>query len=263
MQSIVLVGLRLLAVVAVLGLGAWPDAHRRETAVTSDVLQVTAVECPAVASSTATPAPEVRPTATPTLWPRPQTGKVESFALISGETTLSYTATQVLLSQDNRVEVVTGKTGEVSGQFSLNYDDPRASSFGLITASLNLLQSGNQERDAALRDSWLELARFPLAHFWAREVLDFPPDFRAAEPTSFRIAGDLTIRGVTRPAVWDTTAALYLDRLKGSATTVLRLSDFGIPLLAVPGLIQVSDEVTVTLQYVFKMVEPPPLPSGA
>jgi len=212
----------------------------------------------------ATLAPTAMPSATPTptLPPRPLTGRTETFSIVPEESILTYTVTQVLLNEGGRTEQVVGRTRQLAGQFTLNYDDPRASGFGMITANLNTLTSNNPERDAALRANWLEFARFPLAYFLVREVRNFPSDFQPAKPLDFQLIGDLTLKDVTRPATWDTTAALYLDRLKGTATTRINLADFGIPLPVVPGLIEVTDGVTVTLEYTFKMVQPPPLPGG-
>ncbi|PWH19498.1 MAG: hypothetical protein DDG58_04845 [Ardenticatenia bacterium] len=207
-------------------------------------------------------AAQATPTRTPTLPPRPLTGRTETFAIVPEESMLTYTITQVLLDEGGRTEQVVGRTRQLAGQFALNYDDPRNSGFGMITANLNTLTSDNPERDEALRSNWLEFARFPLAYFLVREVRNFPPDFQPAKPLDFQLVGDLTLKGVTRPTTWDTTAALYLDRLKGTATTRINLADFGIPLPLVPGLIEVTDGVTVTLEYTFKMIQPPPLPGG-
>ena len=214
--------------------------------------------------ATATLAPTAMPSATPTptLPPRPLTGRTETFSLVPEESILTYTVTQVLLNEGGRTEQVVGRTRQLAGQLALNYDDPRASGFGLITVNLNTLTSDNPERDAALRADWLEFARFPLAYFRVREVRNFPPDFQPARPLDFQLVGDLTLKGVTRPVTWDTTAALYLDRLQGTATTRINLADFGIPLPVVPGLIAVTDGVTVTVEYTFQMVQPPPLPGG-
>ncbi|MGQ9786710.1 MAG: YceI family protein [Anaerolineae bacterium] len=156
---------------------------------------------------------------------------------------LTYTATQVLLGEGERTKHVVGGTRQVAGQFALNYDDPRDSDFGLIPVNLSPLDSGDCEQDEALRSNWLEFERFPLAYFLVKEVRGFPPDFRAARPLNFQLVGDLTLRGHPDAALWDTTATLYLDRIKGIATTHINLADYGIPLLAVPGLIEMRGGV--------------------
>ncbi|MGQ9767304.1 MAG: YceI family protein [Anaerolineae bacterium] len=271
MQSVMRLVLKWLTIAAAASLSASPVACRPGSAGMPATPQQAApvlstpVEWAAAAPATETPSPIPSPTVmvTPTSLPRPKTGKMETFSIVPDETTLTYTVTQVLLGEAGRQEVVRGKTRQVSGQFTLNYDDPANSSFGMITANLNTLQSGDKERDAALRENWLEFARFPLAYFMITDVVEFPDDFRPAEPVNFQLLGDLTLKGVSRPAVWDTTAALYLDRLKGTATTFLRLSDYDLPVPGVPGVIEVTDGITVTLEFVARMVEPPPLPGGA
>lgn len=213
-------------------------------------------------TATISVAPQASPTLTPTLPPRPLTGRTETFSIVPEESMLTYTVTQVLLDEGGRTEPVVGQTRHLAGHLALNYDDPRDSGFGLITVNLNTLSSGNRERDAALRSEWLEFARFPLAYFRVQEVRNFPPDFQPAQPLDFQLVGDLTLKGVTRPATWDTTAALYVDRIRGTATTRLSLADFGIPLPVMPGRIEVQDGVTVTLEYTFQRAQPQPLPGG-
>ena len=241
MHSILLIVSRLLSVLALCALAVSPAACGTR---------------PAGAPT----APEQVP---PSPVPCPRTEGAETFALIPEETTLTYKATQVFLGEGYPSEIVVGRTHQVAGQFTLNYDVPTASSFGQITANLNTLSSGNQERDEALRSEWLEFAGFPLATFLVKEVRGLPDDFRPYEPVDFLLLGDLTLKGVTQPATWDATATLYPDRLKGTAATFVNLSDFGVPPPGVPGLVQVMDEVKVTLEFTFKMVEPPPLPDGS
>ena len=214
---------------------------------------------PQIASAqTAQPAP----TATATPEPRPVTGVRQTFLMVPGDSSLSYVVNQTLLGQDSRVITVTGKTNQVDGYLTLDYDNPAASQFGEFLANLRLLYSGDLERDEALRGDWLETARFPWARFVVKEVREFPDRARPGEPVQFQLAGDLTLKQVTRLILWDVTAKLNVDRLTGQATTVLMLSDFDVALPEVPGVLKVSDGVTVTLDFAFETAKPKPLPVG-
>lgn len=261
-----MLGLFSLVAICIGGVTSAACSDRPDVSSTSQTAGAASPVSTVVPTPTVTEAPSVMPqaspTLTPTLPPRSLTSRTETFSIVPEESMLTYTVTQVLLSEGGRTEQIVGRTHQLAGQFALNYDDPRNSGFGSITANLNTLTSGHRERDEALRSNWLEFARFPLAYFLVKEVRNFPSDFQPAKPLDFQLVGDLTLKGVTRPATWDTTAALYLDRLKGTATTHIHLADFGIPLPVVPGVIEVRDGITVTLEYTFKMVQPPPLPGG-
>ncbi len=205
--------------------------------------------------------PTTTPTAIPTTISQSVAGRTAAFALIPGETVASYSIDQVLLNENGRVVTVTGKTAQVEGVFTLNYDQPLAGQFGLFTANLKLLKSDQPERDDAVRTQWLESDLYPRAAFQPREVRNFPPDARAGEPVRFQLAGDMTIRNVTRQVTWDVTATLKVDRLTGIATTSLRLADFEMPLPTVDGQLAAAEEVTVTLDFAFKRTTEVPLPS--
>jgi len=202
------------------------------------------------------------PVATATLEPRPATGIRQTFLMVPGGSSLSYVVNQTLLNQDSQVITVTGKTSQLDGYLTLDYDDPAASQFGEFLANLRLLHSDNQERDEALRTDWLETARFPFARFVVTRVDHFPALARPGEPVQFQLVGDLTLKQVTRPVIWDVTATLSVDRLTGQATTVLRLSDFDVALPEVPGVLKVTDGVTLTLDFAFETAKPKPLPAG-
>ncbi|MCS7259548.1 MAG: YceI family protein [Anaerolineae bacterium] len=245
-----LLGLLSLVAVGIGGIAAVPHSSCPDVTVTP------------TATATASAASQATPTPTPTLPLRPLPDRTEIFSIVPEESLLTYTVTQVLLNAGGRAEPVVGRTRQLAGQLTLNYADPRRSVFGLFTVNLHTLTSGDRARDAALRSDWLEFARFPLAYFRVQEVRNFPPDFQPARPLEFQLVGALTLKGITRPATWDTTAALYGDRIKGTATTRLYLADFGIPLPVVPGQIEVTDGITVTLEYTFQRMQPPPLPGG-
>jgi polyisoprenoid-binding protein YceI len=59
----------------------------------------------------------------------------------------------------------------------------------------------------------------------------------------------MTIRDVTRPVTFDTTARLEGNTLTGVATTHLFMRDFGFEPPSILGILQVTDGVTVTVNF--------------
>jgi polyisoprenoid-binding protein YceI len=68
-------------------------------------------------------------------------------------------------------------------------------------------------------------------------------------PVSFRLTGDLTIHGVTNLAAWVVNANVAGDTLTGTATTTIRLPDYGMTPPQVPIVLAVDDSVRLELAF--------------
>jgi polyisoprenoid-binding protein YceI len=113
------------------------------------------------------------------------------------------------------------------------------------TASID---TENQRRDDDLRSSrFLAIDSFPEMTFVSRRV-------ERIGPSRFRIAGDLTLHGVTRPVTLEGELGGVLVTGRGryaafSASTVINRADFGMtfsPILE--GLRTVGDEVRISIE---------------
>jgi polyisoprenoid-binding protein YceI len=122
---------------------------------------------------------------------------------------------------------LTGRFDTFSGTF--RYDDKNPSTSGIsVTIDTTSVNSNHAERDKHLRGAdFLDVARFPQATFVSRSVT---PDGNGKAV----IAGDFTLRGITRPVV---ITAAYIGggadpwggfRQGFTGKTELALSEFGI-----------------------------------
>ena len=221
----------------------------------------------AAATATHTPAPTVRLTATSPSDPiaaeaarnPAASGPKATFVLVPEESSVTYSIGEILLQEDNRLATVVGKTNRIQGQFKLNYSDPSASQFGSFVVNIGSLNSGQPERDQALREEWLEGARYPLGSFLVKEVRNLPAEAKPGQPIEFQLVGGLTIKETTREVTWDVIARLDGERLRGTATTFVALGDFNISPSGLPGVFEVVDGVTVTVDFTFRKPEPTPV----
>jgi polyisoprenoid-binding protein YceI len=104
------------------------------------------------------------------------------------------------------------------------------------------------------KEQWLDTAKFPQMTFRSRKV-------EVTAPSTLKISGDLTLRGVTRPMVLDATynggyEGQPLDphaRIGFSAHGTLKRSDFGMTVgIPAPGTTMgVGDEVEVIIEAEF------------
>jgi polyisoprenoid-binding protein YceI len=120
-----------------------------------------------------------------------------------------------------------------------------AVSVSIDTASVD---TGNETRDNDLRsERFLDTANHPLMTFRSTSVT---PD-----GDKYKVTGDLTIRGVTKPVTLDVEVGGFGQDTYGgtragfSATTEINRNDFGVSFNApIPGGVMVSEKVRVEIE---------------
>lgn len=123
-----------------------------------------------------------------------------------------------------------------------------------FSIDLAALASDSDRRDNYVRRNTLQTEAHPAAVFvpTAFSGLAFP---LPAGDATFRITGDLTIRGVTRPVTWDVTARAAGSGIAGTARTNFTFDDFGLDKPRVASVLSVADEIR--LEYDFSLVREP------
>jgi polyisoprenoid-binding protein YceI len=128
----------------------------------------------------------------------------------------------------------------LSGALNFNKDDPAQSSvtFTVDTTSLDTPYAGDRDFDQELQNSeWLDTAAHPTATFTSTSV-------EQTGPNAARVSGDLTLHGVTRPAMFDVTyngswaqhpAGPPIAGIGFSARGTIKRSEFGINTLIPQG----------------------------
>jgi len=124
----------------------------------------------------------------------------------------------------------------LSGALNFDAENPARSSVAITvdTTSLDTPYTGQTDFDAQLQNSeWLDSATHPTATFRSTSVQQTGPR------TAF-VAGDLTIRGITRPARFDVTyngswrqhpAGPPISGIGFSARGTIRRSEYGLTVL--------------------------------
>jgi polyisoprenoid-binding protein YceI len=143
-----------------------------------------------------------------------------------------------------------GTSPEVTGRLELNLDD-LSSPLGVNEFQVDLTQL---ESDQNLRDQWLQnrgpqFSQFPTATFVATGVQNAPESYTEGELAEFQLNGDLTVREITQPATFDVEATLDGDRLTGTATANLRMTDFDIEPPDFANTLVVQDEFQIRIDF--------------
>lgn len=144
-----------------------------------------------------------------------------------------------------------GVTSEVTGSIWID-DAGEVLPESKIVVGLSALQSDESRRDRFIKENTLQTDQYPNAVFVPTELrgLEFPfPDSGEAE---FEILGELTIRDVTRPVVWQATVVVEDDTAHLTATTSITFDAFDLTQPRVFLVLSIEDtielEVDLTLQ---------------
>lgn len=240
--------LLVMILLALAAAGCAPAAAPEPTQIQPPALATTAAPtAEPAAEATPTSAPPVEPTATAEAQAAPA-GNV--YNIVSGESTAQYEVGETFINQDNRFAVAVGTTPAVAGQITFDPAAPQQAALGPITVDISKFQSDSSRRDGALRDRFIESAKYPLATFVTKEINGLPASYTPGQEVSFTISGDLTIRETTRPVTFQVKAKLDGGTLTGVATTTILMSDFGFGPISIAGILGTEDEVKFTLNLV-------------
>ena len=187
-----------------------------------------------------------------------QPGGMRTFTIVPEQSSASYLVDEEFLQDAlgklgidaGEVDVV-GTTENVSGQIQINLDD-LAAPLGdtTITADLSTLKTDQDRRDQWIQENGPRFSSDPLASFTATGVEGLPDAFTAGEEVQFQLLGDLTVRGVSAPLVFDVTAVVEGDTLTGTAATRLLMSDLGIDPPNFARTLSVADEFGIRVNLV-------------
>jgi polyisoprenoid-binding protein YceI len=146
-----------------------------------------------------------------------------------------------------------GSTQQVEGQLQLNLDDLSAAlGDNQFTMQMNTLASDQDRRDQWIRENGPRFNDHPEATFVATAIEGAPAAYDNGQEVGFKLIGDLTVRDVTKQVTFDVNAKLAGDTPAGTATTRVKLSDFGIEPPNFANTLTVADEFNIEVQFVAK-----------
>ena len=141
-----------------------------------------------------------------------------------------------------------GSTHGIAGDLAVNRTEPSKSRIGSVVANIEQFHSDNRLRDARIRSDFLQSHTFPLATFTTTSIEGLPATLAEGASTKFTIKGTAKVHGVTHDVTWDATGTLHADGLDVTATTPIKLTDFGIEHVSIQGLVSASNDAVMTLK---------------
>ena len=146
------------------------------------------------------------------------------------------------------VLVATGATGT----FAL-MDDGTFSSDSKISFDLTTLASDNRNRDDFIKGDTLQTRQFPRAEFIPTKTTGLALPMPASGESTFKLTGQMTIRGKTKEVTFDVQAKRTGNELTATATAApsWKFADFGMTAPSVPfRVVSIADELRVVVDLV-------------
>jgi polyisoprenoid-binding protein YceI len=112
-----------------------------------------------------------------------------------------------------------GVTRSISGQIALAADGSVIPEESKITIDVTGLKSDQDRRDGYVQRRLLETAQYPTVVFAPTAIRGGPKTIPASGTSTFSILGNLTIRGVTRPASWTSAGSRSSPRAGTTSAT--------------------------------------------
>jgi polyisoprenoid-binding protein YceI len=145
-----------------------------------------------------------------------------------------------------------GATKAVTGRVVVGADGKVVKDSSKIVIKLSDLKSDQTRRDAYLRRSTLETAKYPNAELVPTALEGLLMPIQPGASQTFSVRGNLTVHGITHPTTWNVTARGEGKDVVGTAATAFTFKDFGLEQPRVSIVLNVAD--TIRLEYDFRFV---------
>lgn len=206
----------------------------------TDPIATTAAEAPA---ATDTPAPAATEAAA-----APATNGSTLRLVLQPDSQVGYRVQEQLANRNLPNEAV-GTTQSVTGTVTLQPDGTIVSEQSKFVADLSTLRSDQGMRDNYIKRNTLQTATYPQAVFVPTAVEGLPSPLPASGAVSFKVTGDLTVRGVTKAVTWDVQGQVAGNALTGTAQTTFTFGDFGMDPPRTMMVLSVEDKVVLEMTF--------------
>lgn len=172
------------------------------------------------------------------------------FEISQADSQVSFSIYEELAGQP---KTVVGVTDQVAGQIAINLNDLSQTQVGVIQVNARTFVTDNNRRNNAIRNFILNTNQYEFITFTPIEVINLSGNAEPGQSVTFQIAGDLTIRNVTQPVVFEVTVQGDTSTLTGKATALINRNDFDLTIPSVPNVANVGAEVTLEINFVAKV----------
>lgn len=173
------------------------------------------------------------------------------FEAVPGASEARYRVREQFVNVSFPVDAV-GSTRSIEGVVLFDEEGrvlPEASS---LRIDLSTLRSDQSRRDHFVRSNTLQTQRYPAALFAPVEVSGLPHPIPVEGAAEITVAGDLTIRDVTRRVEWTGTAHFRPDGMRVEANTTVTFAQFLLEKPRVGMILSLADEIRLEAEIDFR-----------
>lgn len=145
-----------------------------------------------------------------------------------------------------------GRTSSVTGGLVIAASGDVVAEGTGFTIDMTSLATDSDRRDNYVRRNTLQTAEHPTVVFVPTSFSGLTFPLPASGDVTFRMLGDLTVRGVTRPVTWDVVATIADGAIRGEAKTAFTFEQFEMTKPRVRSVLSVDDDIR--LEYTFFLV---------
>jgi polyisoprenoid-binding protein YceI len=146
---------------------------------------------------------------------------------------------------------VIGKTNQVTGEISVDFENPQKTEITEIQIDPSALTTDNSFRNRAIQGQILDTSTYPLISFLPTEIITLPETINFDESLSLEISGDLTIKEVTQKVTFTANITpISATEIQGHAETMVAYADYDIFIPSVPRVADVDDEVLLEIDFI-------------
>lgn len=169
------------------------------------------------------------------------------FEIVENSSKATFEIDELLFGQPKRV---VGTTAKVTGNITANFADPRSAKISSIQIDARDFKTDSSQRNNAIGRFVLESSKYPTITFDPTAIEALPAKFAVGDNTAFKVTGNLKIRDIAKPVTFDTKlTAKSANELIGTAKVVIKRDDFKLVIPQVPSVANVSEEVTLMLDF--------------
>ncbi len=173
------------------------------------------------------------------------------FVLASSGNEARYLVKEELVGVDLPFDVV-GKTTAITGLIVFDAKGALIPAESHISVDVSTLKSDRANRDRYLKTDGIETDKYPKIDLAITVLRGFPAKLPTTGQFSFELLGNLTVRTVTKPLIWQVTATASNGNFSGTAKTAFKFGDFGMPVPSAFMVIKLEDNLR--LEYDFHFV---------
>ena len=179
---------------------------------------------------------------------RPTESATAVYTLAPGASEARFVVNETLAGRTLPNDAV-GVTKAVTGAVAFDAGGQPVPDGSKVTVDVRNIQTDRNLRDGFVRRDLLQVAQYPNVTFVATQAKGLDLPLPTGGEVTFELTGDLTVKNVTKPVIWQVTAKASGKEVTGKAFTVFQFPYFSLQKPSVLAVLSVADDIRLELDF--------------